>query len=234
VEGYRALILDAVFPRRCVTCGAYGNWCCDPCLSKIELVRRDPCARCFSLKVEHECETDAEAFDGMVVGGFYHDPTLRALIHGLKYHSAHELMEEIARFLRRMRSERNAPWPWAGEKEIAVQPLIGSERRIRERGFDQAVAIGDAVIQEIIPWATSISALERAPSLAAQVEIEPGPLRSANVAGTFRFLSNAPIPSTVLLVDDVCTTGSTMRDAARAFRAAGVKRVYGFAVAAGK
>jgi predicted amidophosphoribosyltransferase len=221
VEGYRALILDALFPRRCVGCGTFGLWCCDECRGKIELARRDQ---------------DIEGLDGVAVIGFYHDPVWRKLIHGLKYDSATDLIHAIGPVIARAKEERNAPWPWAGEESIVIQSVIGSTERVRARGFDQADVIRDLMKQELLSWATEGDLLERASSsIQPQAELEPGPLRSANVHDAFRVRPNLKdIPCTVILIDDVITTGSTMREAARVLREAGVEKIYGVALAVGK
>lgn len=231
MEGYRALITEAVFPRRCINCHAYGAWCCDTCSTKIERVHRDPCVRCGSL-TEHECEAPQPPLDALVAIGFYHDPILRGLIHSLKYHGATDFMQEFSRLIREAASSRNRPWPWAGETALSLQAVIGSPDRLLSRGFDQAELVRDVVRQELLPWATPLSLLFRREGQQAQADLAPGPLRSANVQGHFSVASNAP--EAILLIDDVYTTGSTMNEAARILKAAGAKRVYGFAVAIGK
>jgi len=55
--------------------------------------------------------------------------------------------------------------------------------------------------------------------------------RARNVAGAFRVRRGARIPSRVWLVDDVVTTGATLREAARALRHAGARRIVAICVA---
>ncbi len=232
MEGYRALIVEALFPSRCVACGADGVWCCDECQSAIELVRVDPCAGCGSLVREHVCETDSR-LDGLVVIGFYHDPRLREVIHGLKYQSATCLLPVVSELVLRYRDERIQPWPWAGESTLGLQAVVGSADRVRKRGFDQAELLRDVIIESCIPWGQPMSLLTRGNALRAQAELEASELRRANVLGAYSAIPGQPYPEAVVLVDDVFTTGSTMREAARVLRQTGVKRVYGFALALG-
>lgn len=208
----------------------------------METVRRDPCAQCGSIKREHACPKEEAVLDGLVAVGFYHDPRLRTLIHGLKYQSATCLTPVVKDLLRRLKTERGEPWPWAGESALVLQAIVGAADRIRARGFDQAELIRDAVKEEVVPWAETRSMLSRRNSVQPQAELEPGPLRGANVSGVFslkagalRSDSKAPlsVPLAILLVDDVFTTGSTMHEAARLLRAAGVQRVYGLVLALG-
>lgn len=236
MEGYREIILEAVFPTHCVSCGRDGVWCCADCLQAIELVAGRPCADCGSLKEGHACEARGY-LQGLAVAGFYHDPRLRSLIHGLKYRYATCLETAVLDLLRRYAAERIDPWPWAGERALAIQAVVGAPERVRARGFDQAELLRETVRSNLVPWAEPVSLLERRDTSGPQVEIDPGPLRQANVHGAFR-LSSRPsdlsqLPSSVLLVDDVMTTGSTLHEAARVLREGGVSRIYGFALALG-
>jgi predicted amidophosphoribosyltransferase len=110
----------------------------------------------------------------------------------------------------------------------------GAPARIRARGFDQAGLIADVFRDACVPWARPLDVLIRHDSPQAQVALKPGPLRAANVSGAFSIRPNAIVPPSILLVDDVFTTGSTMHEAARVLRAAGAHEVFGFALAVGK
>lgn len=125
------------------------------------------------------------------------------------------------------------PWPWAGESSFAIQPVPASPARVRARGFDQASLIADALQRTIIPWGDRVDILVRSGNATPQASLEHGPLRRANIAGAFQ-VKPVPVPHSVLLVDDVLTTGSTMGEAARTLRQAGAEQVFGFAVAVGK
>lgn len=228
--------LDVIFPPHCAACRQANSWFCSDCLSKVELAFKDPCAVCGGLK-KHECQApeSLRRIDGLATLGFYHDPRLRALVHNLKYNGATCLMPSVKELLVRYRNMRSDPWPWTGEESMVIQPLIGSPKRIRARGFDQAELISDAVKEAIVPWARRVSWLKRGKSVTAQADLKDQNLRRANVLNVYSV--SAPLPEkplSVLLVDDVFTTGATMRDAARALRAAGVVRVYGFVLALGK
>lgn len=247
MEGYPAIILDAVFPPHCIGCDRDGTWFCASCIQAVEFIPGAVCSACGNIESGHVCpalyETNhaVQSLDGLVAVGFYHDPVFRALIHGLKYQSATCLMTGIADVLRRYAMCRRDPWPWAGEKKLSIQAVVASEPRVRARGFDQAVLICDAVRSVILPWADAVSWLQRpSASRFTQAELADHELRQANVHDAFlvhpfdpTVLTASP-PQVVLLVDDVFTTGATMRAAAFALKNVGVKRVYGLALALGK
>jgi len=95
-------------------------------------------------------------------------------------------------------------------------PLPTSRARAAARGFDQAVELARRVARERgVPLAEPLVKRGRA---------QEGGGRRARLAATgrFRIRAGVPLPAEVTLLDDVCTTGATLRDAAWTLRAAGV------------
>lgn len=222
---------EIIFPPFCVACSAGGSWWCESCRGSVQVIVRPLCPACAGRKTEHDCPRRL-GLDGLVVCGYYHDPKLRAAIHALKYRGVERLAAPLAEFLRSWRLARCGPWPWAGATDLSVQSLCGAPANVRARGFDQADILSKLIRRELIPWAVPIGLLLRRDSLSPQAKIAAG-LRRANVAGAFSVRSHVRVPESVVLVDDVLTTGSTMSEAARVLRAAGVRQVFGFALALG-
>jgi len=95
-------------------------------------------------------------------------------------------------------------------------PLRTSARRRRARGFDQAV--------ELAQRAAALNGLVVCDLLEKRGSAQHGRSRSARfeVRGRFRVRRGIVLPSRVTLIDDVCTTGATLADAADALFDAGV------------
>ena len=112
-----------------------------------------------------------------------------------------------------------------------VLPVPLHERRLRERGFNQASMLAKTA-------ADSLGAAFRDTWLERIVRTKPqtgASDRAGNVASAFQ----ARLPASakgrpILLVDDVWTTGATMRECAKALRAAGAGPISGFALAWGR
>jgi len=117
---------------------------------------------------------------------------------------------------------------WAGEVE-AVVPVPLHWRRRRARGYDQAALLTKPVAKAL-GARRLLHGLRRVRNTPSQVDLPHGE-RQRNVAGAFApwRLHGA---TRVLLVDDVRTTGATLRAAGEALRAGGVSEVRTFVLAA--
>ena len=98
----------------------------------------------------------------------------------------------------------------------ALVPLPTSRGRRAERGFDQSVELARRVAAR-----RGVMCVELLEKRGAAQEGRKRLERLA-AADRFRLRASVPLPDAVTLLDDVCTTGSTARDAARVLRAAGV------------
>lgn len=204
-------VLDFLFPLECLACGAAGAFCCEACVAEVELAPRT---------FEAEGLRAAAAYP-------YAVPIVRRLIHDLKYERWTSAAAPLGSLARRWAAK--AGMSFCGEEAI-LAPVPLSTRRFRERGFNQAAMLADA-----LAWALGLRVgervLARVRETRPQTKIED---RAGNVAGAFA----ARLPEswrgrTFVLVDDVWTTGATMKACAAALREAGAGEVRGFALAWG-
>jgi ComF family protein len=179
----------------------------------------------FQASLRRAAESDA--ISSLVIPWFFEkDRTLQVLIHELKYRRRTvlgiELGREIGRVLLARTDERIDGW-------IPV-PLHIS--KLRERGFNQSLFIGRGV--------EAVTGTPRFDGVLARIRYTPSqtalsiPLRAKNVSGAFRVPPGAAHRvegRTLLLVDDVVTTGATMQACGSALRAAGARAVLGCAIA---
>jgi ComF family protein len=117
------------------------------------------------------------------------------------------------------------PHDVASERAMLV-PIPLAASRLRERGFNQSEIIADSLARM---WGIPVEAavLRRASAARSQTQLTPGE-RLGNVAGAF----SVPIEARatingahLMLVDDVVTTGSTLRAAADALFAKGARTI---------
>ena len=151
----------------------------------------------------------------------YEGPLIRALLQ-LKYRPNQRLADEMATWLKRLFQRES----WSASMVVDV-PLAVS--RLRERGYNQVALIASALARMLeLPY--DAEALRRIRNTPSQVGLAPAE-RWLNVSGAFRsYLSNGT-SQTVLLVDDLFTTGATMAACAFALKASGVENIVGLTVA---
>jgi len=171
-------------------------------------------------------------FAGVVALGYYHSQPLRAMIADLKYRGVTASSPDVESFIQFALSRRSLPLPWDQESQMVFVPMQLSASRMRERGFNQAEWFTRRVMAVLDPHAPMEDALVREDRPIAQASLEDIDARRANVRGAFTVLQT--ITSSVILVDDVITTGFTAAEAAQALLQAGAPRVYVLTMAIGK
>jgi ComF family protein len=207
-------LLDLVFPPRCAGCRRRTELLCAACVE-----------RCGRLRREQRPGTRRvlpQALLATVEGIHEYDAPLREAILALKYRRRRRLAEPLG-----MLFVAGLPEHIGGCEAVVAVPL--HRTRERERGFNQSVLLAHMVARAL--GKPVAAGLERVRPTAQQVGLDHA-ARKANVRGAFAWRAGVA-PRSVLLIDDVLTTGSTMRECARALRAAGVREVHGLALASG-
>ncbi len=219
---YLAAIQRFLLPNTCVACGRHiepdnpDNLICRLCISRMRWVRGG-CARCAQplppVGPCRFCSTWPTALlSARSAVWLTSEP--RDVIHHLKYEGYRRLASEIGRIIARVVD------PPPGDALVAV-PL--GERRMRERGYNQAGSIA-AELSKLWGIPQADRTLVRIRETPSQTALTPE-LRLANVAGAFAVTEGRPVPRSVILVDDVLTTGATLMAAATALVAGGARNV---------
>jgi predicted amidophosphoribosyltransferase len=245
--------LDLLFPPSCAACGTVhegGGAFCERCEVGLEPLIPG-CSRCaepgeFRDDVCPRCQLRPPPFSRVWVP-FHHDGPVARAIHRFKYEDHPELARPLAALLaqsghperrpggpqskghpergRQAPESKGPPEPFdsaQGEREtwsVCAIPLHAS--RYHQRLYDQAELLASELAKCLgLPF---IGALERTRATQRQVGLSEA-ARVANVDGAFRAVANVT-GRRLLLVDDVFTTGSTARAAARALIEAGALEV---------
>lgn len=226
----RAALGDALLPQRCIVCGRFGAALHETCLDALPHADPPRCPRCWLPAAAQprearrrdgacsRCAADPPPFEGLRTPYRFVGKARRAVIEA-KFRGVSALLDPLGRA-----SARVVPVAWPLDAVTPV-PLHGARRR--KRGFDQARLLAGTVADELgVPLRDGL--LRRARATGEQTSLGMD-RRRRNMAGAFEVRA-APPPS-ILLVDDVATTGATLGAAAGALLEAGAERVYALAVA---
>jgi ComF family protein len=200
-----------LLPGSCLLCGADAGrgLICAGCRADLPPAPSPACPQCGEATTHGErcgaCLKDPPAFARTVALFRYEFPVDR-IIHALKY--AHRL--PVAAWL----GDRLAA-ALADDPPELVVPLPLHPERLRERGFNQSAEIARALARRLAR-PLEIHAVERTRATPPQAGL-PLKERSGNVRGAFECCSDLGGRS-VLLVDDVMTSGATLRECARVLR----------------
>lgn len=197
--------LDLLFPPHCVGCGRVGSLFCQHCLRQIAAPEARACTGLDAVCV-------AAAYDGAV----------SAAIKALKYDRQTRLAEPLGLLL--ANALRDTGW----QVDIVVPIPLHPARNLK-RGYNQAKLVSLQAAQALaLP--VDCAAVNRVRDTPSQVNLNAQE-RRANMQGAFEAQAQVVAGKSVLVVDDVLTTGATLSACAAALRLAGAARVYGATVA---
>lgn len=218
-------LLNLLFPPRCVVCRQAGTWLCPECVNRLPRLSGPVCPRCGAPSPRatlcRDCQNAPLRLEGIRSVSPFRGP-IRAAIHYLKYRHARELADPLGELMARYWQQTPLP-----AEVIVPVPLHFS--RLRRRGYNQAALLAWALSHRIgLPMEED--ALCRVRATAPQMRLKAAD-RRRNVEDAFRCTTDRLGGRRVLLVDDVCTTGTTLEACADALRAGGVREVWALTLA---
>ena len=211
--------LDLLFPPSCCGCGKLGSLFCRDCQQKLESVPLPVCEVCGlpqnKTGICTECEITRPTFFALRSCTVYKDPARPALL-SLKFHGKSGLGPAFARII--------APFlDGLGWQADYITPIPISQKRSKERGYNQAELIAYPLAR-LLGWQFNSSALSRTGHSNSQVGLGAKERRK-NVQGVFHAEPHVVNGKTILLVDDIATSGSTLDSASSTLLEAGARKV---------
>jgi len=222
-------ILNIIFPEECIECGAEKTLLCRNCLKKIPW------------PVENNENRNFAATS-------YNSSLVKKLIKALKYRGIKKLARPFAELIFRRifspgtprfhelselyesRSRKLILRNWGS---IVVIPIPLSKKRLRQRGFNQAELIAQA-LSDIFKNKSILldNVLYRTRDTTPQADIKEKEKRLKNMENVFSVKNKKLIKNKIVfLIDDVSTTGATIKEARQVLLNAGAKKVLGIVVA---
>ena len=149
-------------------------------------------------------------------GAVWYEETVRDALLRLKFQSASELAEPLGELVARCAAEQ-----FGGEFDTVTWVPV-SRKRLRSRGYDQAERLAGAACRL---WETEpVRLLEKVMDNPPQSGLHEAAARRANVLGVYDAVGEIE-GKRILLVDDICTTGSTLAECVRVLEEAGAASV---------
>lgn len=216
------LLRDRALPQICFFCSdTAAEAVCEPCASRLPRLPREVCPRCqlaaANGAVCGRCLKRPPLWEHLVAQWQYDFPVDRAMI-AAKYHHAFSVY--------RWAAAQRADWPFSGHATLLPVPL--AERRLQSRGYNQAQLIANEVAKRFA-LNVDADAVIRIRETDVQ-QLLNWQQRRQNVRSAF-MATRSFAGESVVLVDDVLTTGATLNELARAVLASGAARVDAFVLA---
>ena len=216
IQDCKNFLQSCFFPQYCLRCQKEGESICKPCFEQIDIQ-----INWGDSYVESQIQT------GIAHVSFtqFSDPVIQSLIHRVKYKKEHALRVAVKQIIQKA-LEHN---PAVFFQIDMICPIPLHKQRLLERGFNQSEYIAQAIseccyipIQDICFRAVQTN---QQAGLSAKE-------RKENMKQVFAVKNRELFQEkTILLVDDVYTTGATIESCAEVLLEAGAKQVYGASLA---
>ncbi len=214
-------ISDFLFPPRCPCCGEVqpDDEPCDDCRKELNKCRvvTATCDKCGNRVKNCDCAKFNNLFNG-ISGAFWNDGIAQDSVYKMKFCNRPDAAEYFGRqtalgFLRK----------FPDVKPDLIVPVPASKRSMAERGYNQAWLLAKAVAKRLeIPVDSNVLIKFKENKKQHDLKSEE---RRANVKGVYKVTKRLD-GKTVLLVDDIKTTGLTLSECAKQLRLNGAEEVY--------
>ena len=211
------LVMEYVFPAYCVYCGVGDHFLCEDCMRGI-----------YANSLRFEIVKCGFYIDGLTVCCAYNSGLiLRKAIHAFKYQFIFHLSEPLGEVLANYLGHYNSD-------EFVVCPVPLHPRRLRWRGFNQSLLLAETSSARLVGF--EVKELLRRVKYSTPQQGLSRDERIENIRGAFEVCDGGGsglINKSVILIDDVATTLSTLEECSKVLKDAGYSRVYGIVLARG-
>ena len=228
-------MIDILFPTPCLLCGneLKNSIVCSRCFSLFNFINNtEVCEKCgvpfsgFNEKSARLCGGCIENKDSMLAvrSVLLYKDNLKELLHSYKYGSKLFLADYFSDLI-----ASRFPFDQGGIDIVVPVPLY--IKRLRERGYNQTVLIARGLSKKL-GLSINLFSLKKIRDTKPQVEMKDFKKREQNVKNSFQVIDEKIFSGkSVLLVDDVYTSGSTIRECSKQLLKSGAKYVLGLTIA---
>ncbi|KKL18356.1 hypothetical protein LCGC14_2476350, partial [marine sediment metagenome] len=230
-------LLNIIFPPLCLSCRKHitsSLVLCNVCEQNITIRGSFSCSQCNSRlpTIQNTCHPN-EQFT-LAAATSYDNNVIRALIHAFKYGGTKDVLTPLSNIIQQYTSSTIESWKLVLENCVVI-PIPLYRRRKRVRGFNQAALIAEVFIQHLQGIGNlhiEYGNLIKIRNTLSQTKLNNYEQRVNNVRDSFVLkYPEQVVGKNVILVDDVFTSGATMKEAVKVLKEAGAKKVVGFVIA---
>lgn len=218
----RQEIKDVLFPVFCEECGREGEWWCKNC-------RLDKINKPIVTGADGDLDCTAALLN------YQEDGVVGRLIKQFKYHFIFDMADLWREIIGGCDLDKIVLKNFDNEK-ITIIPIPLHSKRKRERGFNQSEILAKIFLAQLKNIRSGvdldIESLIRIRPTAKQAKLSKME-REKNIVDAFAWVGVA-VSKNIILVDDVFTTGSTMRECAKILKQSGAKRITALTLARGQ
>ncbi len=216
--------LELLFPLYCLGCQREGAFICPDCVPKLKRLERPYCQRCAQPAPGPTCRRclDEPLAVDSIRAPYLFEGTVREAVHRLKYRRQRSAAAPLAQLMAEPLLVDRAPVDLA--TPVPLHPA-----RLRDRGYNQSFLLARET-GRILGIPVQDGLLSRVKNSPPQVDARSREQRKDNVADSFE--CRGPVQDrSVLLIDDVATTGSTLAECAAVLKSNGAKAVHALVLA---
>ncbi|MDP1706484.1 MAG: phosphoribosyltransferase family protein [bacterium] len=241
MSGWLKFFLDIIFPKNCLGCGQSNsekNALCQECLKTIPINSGWFCPTCQRrLPTPKNFCHPATGFI-LAAAAPFSNKAVKETIYLLKYGKIENAVEDLTvlidKYLEKTQKELTN---WLSEETILI-PIPLHRQKEKERGFNQSWLLTQAAIKILSTqnpdkfFSAEQKILERTKNTSSQTQCKNYDQRKKNIEGSFSIKNPEKIKNkTVIIVDDVFTSGATMREAIKIIKPAGAKKIMALVIA---
>ena len=234
-KSFLGTLTDLIYPRRCPVCDKavrpFGSLICEICKDALSYIGEAYCMKCGKELGEEETEYCGDCLRHRHIFDAGRAPFAYKSMSDSIYRFKYKGRQEYAAYYAECISERLGEWIGQRRPDALVPvPIHASKKHVR--GYNQAEVLARELGSILhIPVETNLIKRVRKTSPMKDLSVSE---RQNNLKRAFKICRNDVKLSTIVIIDDIYTTGSTIDAMSYELRRAGIKRIYFVSLAIGK
>ncbi len=222
MKALKDILIHIIYPRRCAYCGkviVHSRMMCEKCEKELPRINGIICPKCAREKDKCNCR-GAENYYKSIAAPFYFEGCVRYGVHNFKFRNGFRNYEAYANEMSQTVKKRFADIDFDFITEVPM-----THKSMKNRGYNQCFYLAKG-ISENLGLVHKPEVISKIYDTKIQHETKYY-LRKGNLTGVFDVTDPSEVKDkTILLCDDISTTGETLNECAKMLWLHGAKDVY--------